>query len=54
VITSTNHFYSQSSAHNSITEFETQFIIKFNFQSISFANFLYVVYYELYFGNDTS
>jgi hypothetical protein len=30
-------FYFQSSAQNSVIEFKTQIIIKFNFQSISYV-----------------
>jgi hypothetical protein len=37
VIASANVFYSQSSAQNSVIEFKTQLVIKFNFQSISFV-----------------
>jgi hypothetical protein len=46
VITSVNCFYSQSSDFNSIIEFETQFVIQFNFQSISICNILvcYILY----------
>jgi large-conductance mechanosensitive channel len=47
VIAFANIFYSLSSAQNSIIEFETQIIIKFNFQSILFLIFLYVKYYAL-------
>jgi hypothetical protein len=35
----------QSLAQNSVIEFETQIIIKFNFESISFVIFLYMMYY---------
>jgi hypothetical protein len=34
--TSANYFYSPSSAQNSIIEFETQIVIKLNFQNISY------------------
>jgi hypothetical protein len=42
-----NVFYPLPSAQNSVIEFETQGVIKFNFQSISFVIFLYVMYYAL-------
>jgi hypothetical protein len=47
VIVFINVFYSLSSAQNSVIEFETYFVINFNFQSISFVIFLYVMYYTL-------
>jgi hypothetical protein len=47
VIVSVNVFYSPSSAQNSVIEFKTHFVINFNFQSISFVIFLYVMYYTL-------
>jgi hypothetical protein len=37
VITSANAFYSPSSAQNSVTEFETQNVIKFYSQSILYV-----------------
>jgi hypothetical protein len=40
-----NIFYSVSSAQNSVIEFQTQIVIKFSFQNISFVHFLYVTYY---------
>jgi large-conductance mechanosensitive channel len=46
-IASTYVFYSLSSARNSVIDFKTQIVMKFNFQSISFIIFLYVMYYAL-------
>jgi hypothetical protein len=40
VIISANYLYFQSSAQNSVTKFKTQLVIKFNFQSFSFAFFV--------------
>jgi hypothetical protein len=47
VIASTNLFYSQSYTQISVIKFESQFVIKFNFQSILFIYFLYEIYYTL-------
>jgi hypothetical protein len=42
-----NHFYSLSFTQNFIIKFKTQVVIKFNFQSILFVKFLYVMSYAL-------